>query len=124
MLKLVQVSHISTSCEYHCDDQVSQCIPEEWAVSQIKSSVDYAHGSWLTTFMSGALNYQVTHHLFPSISQVINEILFTFFSKSNSSFSIIYLQSLRLFVNYVKNMESSTLYCHHFWKHLKLISFI
>lgn len=38
--------------------------------AQVKSSVDYAHGNWLTTFLCGALNYQVTHHLFPTVSQV------------------------------------------------------
>lgn len=37
---------------------------------QVKSCVDYAHDSWAVTFLSGALNYQVTHHLFPGVSQV------------------------------------------------------
>ena len=32
--------------------------------------MDYAHDSKLVTFLSGALNYQVTHHLFPGVSQV------------------------------------------------------
>lgn len=31
--------------------------------------MDYAHGNALTTFLCGALNYQVTHHLFPTVSQ-------------------------------------------------------
>jgi fatty acid desaturase len=44
-------------------------IVDEWAVSQIKSSVDYAHNNPVTTFLCGALNYQVTHHLFPTVSQ-------------------------------------------------------
>lgn len=64
-----QVSHVSTECDYPGGDEPTAEIADEWAVSQVKSSVDYAHGSWFTTFMAGALNYQVTHHLFPGISQ-------------------------------------------------------
>jgi fatty acid desaturase len=45
-------------------------IDTEWAVVQVKTSVDYGHGNALVTFLTGALNYQIEHHLFPSIAQV------------------------------------------------------
>ncbi|RHY32927.1 hypothetical protein DYB32_002098 [Aphanomyces invadans] len=64
-----QVSHVSTECTYPNGTDVKSVLDDEWAVSQVKSSLDYSHGSWLTTFMAGALNYQVVHHLFPSVSQ-------------------------------------------------------
>lgn len=68
---LFQVSHVSTVCEYSCGkENLTPNLTGEWAVLQVKSSMDYAHGSWLTTFMTGALNYQITHHLFPCVSQV------------------------------------------------------
>jgi cytochrome b involved in lipid metabolism len=41
----------------------------DWAVMQVTTTIDYAHDSWLTTKLTGALNYQVVHHLFPEISQ-------------------------------------------------------
>jgi len=41
----------------------------EWAVSQVKSSLDFAHNATFLTFFSGALNYQTIHHLFPGVSQ-------------------------------------------------------
>ena len=44
-------------------------ISDEWAVSQVRACVDYSHDNYLTTFFCGALNYQVTHHLFPTVSQ-------------------------------------------------------
>lgn len=65
-----QVSHVSTECDYPLGDQTGPQVNDEWAISQVKTSVDYAHGSPLVAFFSGALNYQVTHHLFPGISQV------------------------------------------------------
>ncbi|CAM9556494.1 unnamed protein product [Ascophyllum nodosum] len=64
-----QVSHVSTECDYPMGQEAKDAIEDEWAVSQVKSCVDYAHGSWAVTFLSGALNYQVTHHLFPGVSQ-------------------------------------------------------
>ncbi|CAM9286217.1 unnamed protein product [Phaeothamnion confervicola] len=64
-----QVSHVSTECDYPLGATTADTIADEWAVSQIKSSVDYGHGSWTIAFLSGALNYQVTHHLFPGVSQ-------------------------------------------------------
>ncbi|KAH9089809.1 hypothetical protein LEN26_018982 [Aphanomyces euteiches] len=64
-----QVSHVSTECTYPNGNEVKTNLDDEWAVSQVKSSLDYSHGSWFTTFMAGALNYQVTHHLFPTVSQ-------------------------------------------------------
>lgn len=64
-----QVSHVSTECDYFNDNECKSELADEWAISQVKSSVDYAHGSAMATFLSGALNYQVTHHLFPGVSQ-------------------------------------------------------
>lgn len=52
--------------------QLAGVIDMDWAKLQVMTTIDYAHDSWITTFMSGALNYQVVHHLFPHISQVCN----------------------------------------------------
>ncbi len=41
---------------------------DEWAVAQCKTSVNYDLGP-IGTFLCGALNYQVDHHLFPCVSQ-------------------------------------------------------
>lgn len=44
-------------------------LPLSWAHTQVATSVDYAHNSWWEAWWSGALNYQIEHHLFPGISQ-------------------------------------------------------
>eukprot|EP00163_Fabomonas_tropica_P005870 TRINITY_DN1551_c0_g1_i1.p1 TRINITY_DN1551_c0_g1~~TRINITY_DN1551_c0_g1_i1.p1 ORF type:complete len:543 (-),score=148.07 TRINITY_DN1551_c0_g1_i1:264-1892(-) len=61
-----QVSHISTDAEYPDADAGFK---HNWAKHQVVTSVDYAHGDPLMTFLCGALNYQTVHHLFPSVSQ-------------------------------------------------------
>ena len=43
--------------------------PISWAEAQVLTGVDYAHNSWWNAWWSGALNYQIEHHLFPGISQ-------------------------------------------------------
>lgn len=46
-----------------------EVVPYEWAVAQTISSVDYSQRSPWTTFCCGALNFQIEHHLLPSVSQ-------------------------------------------------------
>lgn len=73
-----QVSHVSDHAEFLFSDiskrESAKCpavMNEEWAVSQVKTSVDYSHGSPLAAYFSGALNYQSVHHLFPGVSQYL-----------------------------------------------------
>lgn len=46
-----------------------EVVPLEWAVAQVIASVDYSQSSPWTTFCCGALNFQIEHHLLPSVSQ-------------------------------------------------------
>ncbi len=38
-----------------------------WAEHQVRSTADFAQGSALVTWYTGALNFQIEHHLFPKI---------------------------------------------------------
>lgn len=50
-------------------EKSSTTLPDTWAITQVKTSVDYGHGDPVATFLCGALNYQIEHHLFPGVSQ-------------------------------------------------------
>ena len=39
----------------------------DWAKHQCTTSVNWSSGSWIANHMSGGLNHQIEHHLFPSI---------------------------------------------------------
>jgi fatty acid desaturase/predicted heme/steroid binding protein len=65
-----QVNHIIELAKWPKVDKETNMVNMDWAEMQIATTLDYAHGDWLTTFMTGALNYQVTHHLFPYVSQI------------------------------------------------------
>lgn len=65
-----QVNHVVAPAVWPTVDKETGLVDMDWAELQITSTIDYAHDSALVTFMSGALNYQVVHHLFPYVSQV------------------------------------------------------
>jgi len=70
---IFEVSHLATGLQFYSTSIESNIPPrdigEDWAIFQLLTTQDYAHGSKLTAFFTGGLNYQVTHHLFPSLSQ-------------------------------------------------------
>jgi len=65
-----QVNHVIPQAAWPRVDAKTGRVDMDWALLQLATTMDYAHGSWTTTFFTGALNYQVTHHLFPYVSQV------------------------------------------------------
>lgn len=42
--------------------------PRDWGSLQVESTVNFEHGNWFLTMMTGGLGYQIEHHLFPTIS--------------------------------------------------------
>jgi len=64
-----QVSHISPALAFADAEDAKPGFQDEWAISQVKTAVDYAHNNPVATFFCGALNYQTVHHLFPCVSQ-------------------------------------------------------
>lgn len=63
-----QVSHVSVEAEWPLGTTPSDDIGYEWAVSQVRSSINYAGGP-IVDFLCGALNFQIEHHLFPCMPQ-------------------------------------------------------
>jgi fatty acid desaturase len=66
---LFQCNHVAVGVEYPVADDKTHNVEQDWAKMQLATTQDYGHNSYMTYFMTGALNYQVTHHLFPYISQ-------------------------------------------------------
>jgi len=67
-----QVSHVAHGLEFLAtppSPATAAKIDEDWAILQVRTTQDYAHGDFATTILTGALNYQTVHHLFPTISQ-------------------------------------------------------
>lgn len=66
-----QASHVNDEVTWPMPDKNGGGEMPDWAKLQIEASMDFAHGSWWTTFLVGGLNYQAVHHLFPHVSCVL-----------------------------------------------------
>lgn len=102
-----QISHVSPLCDFS-DGEKPEPVEDQWAVAQLKSTLDYAYDSELTTFMNGALNYQSVHHLFPSVSQYHYPALAPIVNRVGSKYGIK--------INYVASFsEAFNLHLQHLY---------
>jgi len=61
---MFSVNHLTTESEFPNENFKER----DWAKLQIMTSTNFAVGSKLWTWLSGGLNYQIEHHLFPSVN--------------------------------------------------------
>jgi len=52
----------------HIQDELVPPTNSHWAAKQVQSTANWGSGSHLWNFVSGGLNHQIEHHLFPSHS--------------------------------------------------------
>lgn len=64
---MFQVAHVVSDVAFPQMDAATGKIPGGWAEQQVATSADFSHGSWFWLHVSGGLNYQVVHHLFPGV---------------------------------------------------------
>jgi len=96
---------------FPCDNKIDPNLKDEWAVAQVITSVDYGHENGIWAFLSGALNYQTIHHLFPGVSQyyypAIAPIVKEVCKKWNVPFNHIdggIIPAVNLHIKYLKEM--------------------
>lgn len=66
---IFQTAHIMPDCEYPAPDD-SGNMENNWAIHQLQSTSNYAPKSRLFSWYVGGLNYQIEHHLFPTVCHV------------------------------------------------------
>jgi linoleoyl-CoA desaturase len=64
------LAHVLEPAEFITPHPDSQHIDDEWAIFQVKTTVDFAPSNALLNWYVGGLNYQVIHHLFPHICHI------------------------------------------------------
>ncbi len=70
MATILQLSHVMQTVEFPEPSGDPMRIEGEWAVHQVASTIDFAHGNRFLTWYVGGLNYQIEHHLFPRICHI------------------------------------------------------
>ena len=108
---MFQVSHVQTKLDFFVPK--NGVIERSWAVSQIRSTSDYAHGSWLWLHLTGGLNYQVVHHLFPGMCHCHYPDIAPLVQKTCDDFGIKYhiypnfFSALRDHLSHLKRMGAN-----------------
>jgi linoleoyl-CoA desaturase len=65
-----QLAHCVKEAEFPLPQKHQYSIENAWAVHQVETTVDFARGSRLQSWLLGGLNFQIEHHLFPRICHV------------------------------------------------------
>ncbi|KAJ3831723.1 fatty acid desaturase, partial [Lentinula raphanica] len=66
---IFQATHVVDTAAFPQVNPKTGNIDVDWARLQVETAQDYGHDRAFTTFISGSLNYQVVHHLFPYVAQ-------------------------------------------------------
>ena len=65
-----QVVHVVEQAEFPMPRSDTGRIEKAWAVHQVETTVNYARDNRTVTWLVGALNFQIEHHLFPRICHI------------------------------------------------------
>ena len=63
------LAHVLEPAEFIQPSAANQ-IEDEWAIFQVRTTVDFAPKNAFLNWYLGGLNYQVVHHLFPQICHI------------------------------------------------------
>ena len=67
---VVMMAHIMEPAEFIQPNPESNQIDDEWAIFQVRTTVDFAPENKFLNWYIGGLNYQTVHHLFPQICHI------------------------------------------------------
>lgn len=67
---IFMLAHVVETAEFVEPSLGSNYVDDEWAISQVKTTVDFAPKNHFLNWYLGGLNYQVVHHLFPYICHI------------------------------------------------------
>lgn len=66
---IFQPAHVIEETAFFVPDMKGS-VENNWAIHQMRTTSNFAHGSTFFSWFIGGLNYQVEHHLFPNICHV------------------------------------------------------
>jgi linoleoyl-CoA desaturase len=68
--EVFMLAHVMDTAEFITPTAEENRIEDEWAIFQVRTTVDFAPNNPFVTWYVGGLNYQVVHHLFPHICHI------------------------------------------------------
>jgi len=68
--EVFMLAHVVDTAEFITPSQEEKLVEDEWAIFQVRTTVDFAPKNPICNWYFGGLNYQVVHHLFPHICHI------------------------------------------------------
>lgn len=72
-------------------------VENSWAIHQLRTTCNFAHGSRIFSWFVGGLNYQIEHHLFPNICHVHYRKISKIVKETAKEFNLPYHQHKTFF---------------------------
>ena len=86
---IFQLAHVVEGPEHSTVPENGK-IDSTWAIHQLKTTANFAKNNKLITFFAGGLNFQIEHHLFPTISHVHYGEISKIVKKATQEFNLPY----------------------------------
>ena len=86
---IFQMAHIVEGAEQFKADP-NGIIRNDWAVTEVKTTSDFARNNLLLNWYAGGLNFQIEHHLFPNICHVHYRKIAPIVERTAQQFGLFY----------------------------------
>jgi linoleoyl-CoA desaturase len=87
-----QLAHIVEDADFETPTSANHKVETEWAVHQVQTTANFATKSKVVSWLTGGLNFQVEHHLFPRISHIHYPKISELVRETCEQFNIQYLE--------------------------------
>jgi linoleoyl-CoA desaturase len=105
-----QLAHTVEETTFPVAIQPANRVEDEWALSQLKSTANFATRNPFITWCLGGLNFQIEHHLFPKISHVHYPAIGRIIRQTCQELGVPYIEHRRMYlavashVSYLRRM--------------------
>ncbi len=89
MSVVFQLAHVVEEAQQPQPD-TQGVINAEWTVHELATTVNFARSNWFVSWITGGLNYQIEHHLFPHICHVHYKALSPIVESTAKEFGLKY----------------------------------
>lgn len=86
---IFQPAHVVELTEFPLPSEEGN-MKDDWAVHQLKTTMNFAQRSWAFSWFVGGLNFQVEHHLFPNICHIHYKKLAPIIQQTAREFNLPY----------------------------------
>lgn len=100
-----QLAHTVEETHFPVAIQPANRVEDEWALSQLKTTANFATRNRFITWWLGGLNFQIEHHLFPKISHVHYPAIGRIIRQTCQDLGIPYIEHRRMSLAVVSHVS-------------------